>query len=211
MNDLSSLGYIAFAIAGAIFSIYFAQALITISHRKAEKSSFVAERRGNRLNVSLSGNPAKEDIERAIFYAIVGEPISIRETNRSDNDLKYRQNNEEEWIELAINQRSSGRFEEAVLSLDQALKINPSHHGAWFQKGLVLGELNRFTESIDSYQNAILFRPDYVDALLSLGILYHYAKLPTEARAAFKRVLTIDPENHIAIQFLQLLSLNSAS
>jgi tetratricopeptide (TPR) repeat protein len=167
MNDLSSLGYIAFAIAGAIFSIYFAQALITISHRKAEKSSFVAERRGNRLNVSLSGNPAKEDIERAIFYAIVGEPISIRETSRSDNDLKYRQNNEEEWIELAINQRSSGRFEEAVLSLDQALKINPSHHGAWFQKGLVLGELNRFTESIDSYQNAILFRPDYVDALLS--------------------------------------------
>lgn len=79
------------------------------------------------------------------------------------------------------------------------------------RRGLHLGELNRFTESIDSFQNAILFSPDYVDALLSLGILYHYQKIPTEARAAFERVLTIDPENHIAIQFLQLLSFSSAS
>jgi tetratricopeptide (TPR) repeat protein len=211
MNDLSSFGYIAFAIAGAIFSIYFAQALISLSQRKAEKSSFVAERRGNRLNVSLSGNPAKEDIEMAIHNAIVGEPVGIRKANRIDNVFTYRQINEEVWIDLAIYQRSSGRFEEAVLSLDQALKINPSHHGAWFQKGLALGELKRFTESIDSYQNAILFSPDYVEALLSLGILYHYQKMPTEARAAFKRVLKIDPENHIAIQFLQLLSFSSAS
>jgi tetratricopeptide (TPR) repeat protein len=211
MIDLSGFGYIAFAIAGAFFSIYFAQVLISLSHRQAEKSSFVAERIGNRLNVSLSGNPAKEDIERAIFYAIVGEPISTSKASKSDNSFTHRQNKEEVWIDLAIKQRSRGRFEEAVLSLDQALKINPSHHGAWFQKGLALGELNRFTESIDSFQNAILFSPDYVDALLSLGILYHYQKIPTEARAAFKRVLTIDPENHIAIQFLQLLSLSSAS
>jgi tetratricopeptide (TPR) repeat protein len=211
MNSISSITSVMLSISGAIFALVFAQRLVSKTSLRDGGSSVSAERKRNRINLTVFGNPTQKDLERAILKVVRSEDNKPDGVSRIIDtfltELRPRERNDEELlIELAEKLRTWGRYDEAILSLDQALNANPRHHGAWFQRGLTLGELQRFSESIISYRNAVRNKPDYVDAIINLGILFANQHRIEEALDAFDRVLEIDPQNYIAIQFRQLLA-----
>jgi tetratricopeptide (TPR) repeat protein len=211
MNSISSIASILFSIFGAILALFFAQRLVSKSRLRDGGSSVSAERKGDRINLTVFGNPTQKDVEKAILKLVKSEKNKPNGVSRILDtfltELRPRERDDEElWIELAEKLRTKGHYDQALVSLDLALDANPRHHGAWFQRGLTLGELQRFSESIESYRNAVEYKPDYVDAFINLGILFANQQRIREALYAFESVLEIDPQNYIAIQFRQLLT-----
>ncbi len=63
------------------------------------------------------------------------------------------------------------RFEEALGSYAQALKINPRFAEAYNNRGATLQELKRFEEALDSYAQALKIKPDFAQTYFNLGIV----------------------------------------
>jgi tetratricopeptide (TPR) repeat protein len=57
-----------------------------------------------------------------------------------------------------------GRYEEAMVSYDTALRINPDSYQAWNNRGVALVELGRYDEAIESYDKALRINPEYTEA-----------------------------------------------
>ncbi|NJR16132.1 MAG: tetratricopeptide repeat protein, partial [Calothrix sp. CSU_2_0] len=53
-----------------------------------------------------------------------------------------------------------GRYEEAIASCEEALKIKPDYHEALCGKGIALANLGQFSEAIASYEEVLKFKPD---------------------------------------------------
>ncbi len=56
--------------------------------------------------------------------------------------------------------RDMKRFEEALLSYDSAIRLEPKFGEAYFNRGIVLEKLKRFDEATQSYARAIEIDPD---------------------------------------------------
>ncbi|MBC6433698.1 CHAT domain-containing protein, partial [Nostoc sp. HG1] len=89
-----------------------------------------------------------------------------------------------------------GRYEEAVASFDQALKIKPDDDKAWYIRGSALGSLERYEEAVASYDKAIELKPDKHEALVNKGNVLVKLKRDTEEVIEFyNRALNcIDPQ-----------------
>jgi len=53
----------------------------------------------------------------------------------------------------------SGKFDQAVPLLDQALEQNPRRATGWFIRGVALTQLQQFTEAVESYTQALALNP----------------------------------------------------
>ncbi|WP_375472714.1 CHAT domain-containing protein, partial [uncultured Nostoc sp.] len=87
-----------------------------------------------------------------------------------------------------------GRFEEAIASYDNALKIKPDLHEAWFNRGVALDHFGRFEEAIASYDNALKIKSDLHEAWFKRGVtLTHFGRFE-EAIASYDNALKIKPD-----------------
>lgn len=55
---------------------------------------------------------------------------------------------------------SNGKYIEALLNLDKALKLAPNNATAWERKGMTLEKLGRYKEAYDAYNKAIEIKPN---------------------------------------------------
>ncbi len=55
------------------------------------------------------------------------------------------------------------RFEDALNSYAQALKLNPDFAEAHYNRGIALAQLQRFEEALGSYARALKIRPPYAE------------------------------------------------
>lgn len=115
------------------------------------------------------------------------------------------------------------RYQEALAAFDRAIAIDPKYAMAWCDKGTALVLLRRLDEAVTAYDRALALYPDFVRALLEkgkvqearallLGKQFESAWLPKTkskifqeemallkaSRAAFERVLALDPSNEEA-------------
>ena len=91
-----------------------------------------------------------------------------------------------------------GRYEEALASYDQALKLQPDYLEAWHNRGNVLLNLGRYEEALASYDQALKIQPDAHEAWHNRGnALLNLGKYE-EALASFDQALKIQPDAHEA-------------
>jgi tetratricopeptide (TPR) repeat protein len=65
------------------------------------------------------------------------------------------------------------RYEEALQSYDQALKLNPDDNQAWHNRGNVLTiNLKRYEEALQSYDKALESNPDDDQAWYNQACIY---------------------------------------
>ncbi len=55
---------------------------------------------------------------------------------------------------------SNGKYNEALINIDKALKLAPNNAMAWEQKGKTLEKLSRYKEAYDAYNKAIEIKPN---------------------------------------------------
>ena len=67
-------------------------------------------------------------------------------------------------LKNAMTLEGSGRYESALMSVEEALNIYPNYVDAWLIKGVINGKLGKFEEAIKCYDKAIEFSPRCIDA-----------------------------------------------
>ncbi len=87
-----------------------------------------------------------------------------------------------------------GRYQDAVESYKQAIKISPGYADAYYNLGVASGQLGRYQDAIEAYKQAIKLNPDYVKAYINLGVDYSRLSLYQDAIEAYKQAMRIKPD-----------------
>jgi tetratricopeptide (TPR) repeat protein len=104
----------------------------------------------------------------------------------------------EKWFEQGNSLCLEGRYQEAIASYDNALKIKPGKHDAWNNRGATLGNLGRYEEVIASYDQALKIKPDDHEAWYNRGVALFNLGRYEEALASWGNALKIKPDHHEA-------------
>jgi uncharacterized protein (TIGR02466 family) len=87
------------------------------------------------------------------------------------------------------------KFEEAVSSYKNTLKLQPNTPDLLFNLGIALANLNRLDEAATTYQQAIKINPNFFEAYGNLGtVLQRQGKLEQAIRS-YQKGLTINPQD----------------
>ena len=86
------------------------------------------------------------------------------------------------------------KFDEAVESYKQVLKIEPGYANAHYNIGIVLHEQGKPEKAIESYRKALAIQPDYVDAYNNMGNALKDKGNLEEAIEAYSNAITIKPD-----------------
>jgi tetratricopeptide (TPR) repeat protein/CHAT domain-containing protein len=91
---------------------------------------------------------------------------------------------------------SLGRHEEALVSIDKAVKLKPNSHEAWMYHGITLGNMDRQgkEKSINSFDKAIELKADFHAAWMYRGITLATLSRFQEAVASYDRAIEIQPD-----------------
>jgi superkiller protein 3 len=101
----------------------------------------------------------------------------------------------ERRVEKAHELFESGRWEDALSELTEAIRVNP-YQGEWhFNMGLTLDAMGRHAEAVECYKLAIEHHGEDVEILNNLGVDHLRLGQPAEALKVLSRVEQIDPSN----------------
>ncbi len=85
------------------------------------------------------------------------------------------------------------RYEEALQSISQSLKVEPEDAYASYVRGNILMRLSRPEEAACSYQNAVRREPDSAAYWCNYGVCLNFIGRQEEALKAFRQGLELDP------------------
>ena len=97
------------------------------------------------------------------------------------------------WNNRGILLHDLGRMDQAIVSLDGALTLDPNLAQAHLNRGMVLVRLNRQDEALEAFGQALALQPRYPEALSSRGLAHKMLGRFAEARKDFDAALAIDP------------------
>ena len=86
----------------------------------------------------------------------------------------------------------SGKYQEAIESYKQALRIDPDYADAHFNLGYTYRKLGKYQEAIESYKQALRIDPGYADAHFNLGYAYRKLGKYQEALEQYKFLKNLD-------------------
>ena len=111
-------------------------------------------------------------------------------------DIKFRQG------KTLFNQ---GRFEEAVVLLEQAVRLGGNKGDYYLLLGMAESKVPTFRKKAEQdFVKAIEMEPWNPEGLVALGMLYKTEGLLTKARRQFERAVQLDSEHEIALRELDL-------
>jgi tetratricopeptide (TPR) repeat protein len=87
----------------------------------------------------------------------------------------------------------TGKYEEAVKELQEAIRIDPQYATAYNSLGYIYIQLKQYDSAADSFRTAIDLRSDFVEAIGNLGVTYWLMGRLQEALDQFQRALEFDP------------------
>lgn len=145
----------------------------------------------------LNGRPGSRENRDHLLQ--MAASISREEINRSDSlyqfALAQRPN---DWMirqRFAIYLDETGRYSDALESIDIALEAVPHSPVLYFQRGVVLGKLNRHPEAAASFRQALHWRPSFAEAYLQLAWIDWRNGHHAEAIQGFQKSRQIDPNS----------------
>ena len=102
----------------------------------------------------------------------------------------------ESWFNLGLKQASTGNLEEAILSWEKALELNPNLAEAWHNRGSALGRLGNYEEALASFEQALKIDSGNAQAWNDRAhSLYQLGKWQ-EAVASWNKAIAIIPSNY---------------
>lgn len=99
------------------------------------------------------------------------------------------------YVMLGIIYGKTGRHEEAIEELQQALKLDPENFRALKELGLIYEYLGRLDEAEKTYKKIIDLMPNYWAGYSCLGYLYYYQGRYNEAERMYRQSTTLMTEN----------------
>ena len=54
------------------------------------------------------------------------------------------------WLNNGSTLATMGRYDEALKSYDEAVRLDPNSEDAWYNRAVVMGNMSRFEEAVQS-------------------------------------------------------------
>ena len=86
------------------------------------------------------------------------------------------------------------KFDAAINSYKQALKINPEFADGYYNMGVVLQNKGDLEEALGNYKQALKIRPDYAEAYNNMGVVLQNRGDLESAIDSYKQALKIKPD-----------------
>ena len=125
--------------------------------------------------------------------ATTKDVITTEKTGTGDTELaaarlrvKEDPSNASGHIRLAMLLLNKGALDEAMLSFNEALKLNPRSHDAKTGRGIVLARKGNLQEAEKVFKDALLLNPNPVRTHYELGLVYEKLGDLEKAAAEFK-------------------------
>jgi tetratricopeptide (TPR) repeat protein len=116
---------------------------------------------------------------------------------------------------LGVVLSQSGRLQEAIIQLEQALRIQPDYADAHNDLGMALAQTGKIEEAIGHYEQALRIEPDNAKAHYNLGLALQQKGRVREAIGHYEQALQIDQQfaevyNNLGVALAQAGKLNDA-
>ncbi len=99
------------------------------------------------------------------------------------------------YVILGMIHTGTGRYEEAVRSVQRAIELDPLNPDAYRELAAAYEALQRMEEAEATYQKAIGARPGFWGSHNNLGRFYFRQGRYPEAEAQFRRIVELTPDN----------------
>ena len=109
--------------------------------------------------------------------------------------LLFFEKNAENYYTLGNIQKKSYKFHEAVISFENAIKINPNFSEAHNNLGNTKKSLNKKDEAIYHYKKAISLKNENIAALINLSSILKENNNYDELLEVYEKILNLDPNN----------------
>ncbi|MCD8535739.1 MAG: tetratricopeptide repeat protein [Verrucomicrobia bacterium] len=128
--------------------------------------------------------------------------ITRDEINRSDSLYQFAlAQRSTDWMirqRFAIYLDETGRYSDALESIEIALDQVPHSPVLYFQRGVVLEKLNRHADAVASFRQALKLRPSFAEAHLQIAWIDWRDGHRARAIQGFQKSRQIDPNNESA-------------
>jgi tetratricopeptide (TPR) repeat protein len=98
-------------------------------------------------------------------------------------------------LKNAVALENSGRYESALMALDEALAIQESYLDAWLVKGVIYGKLGKCSDALKCYEKALEINPRLVDAMRLKGATFTSMGSFEKALECYLKAVELDPAN----------------
>jgi len=105
--------------------------------------------------------------------------------------LDLNKNSAQSWSSLGVANKNLGKFNEALLAYEHAIKIMPESEIILSNIGLVLWKLNRYDDAKKSFQKALAIKKLFPEALYNLGKVYETELKIDQAIYFFRKAINI--------------------
>ncbi len=164
---------IAIGTWAAIATLVGTSAVLSVRRRVVDGRVFRSVRKAQDLAVDKNYKGAIEELDRAI-------------------DLAGEAGSEAPWYSKGAALVVLGRYEEALVCIDTALRMNPRNEVAWVNKGNALARMGRLVDALKCYNSAIKVNPGYEVAWNNKGnALARLGRYP-DALRCYERALELD-------------------
>lgn len=109
------------------------------------------------------------------------------------------QNDAEALNAKGLELYKQGKFEEAIKSYKEALKLRKDYAEAHLNLGDALVKSGQYKKAVDAYKQALRYRPDWFTAINNMGTAYHVVGEHKKAVEAFKEAIRVEPKSSLAI------------
>jgi serine/threonine protein kinase/Flp pilus assembly protein TadD len=138
----------------------------------------------------LSPSPAVWQY-RGFYFDHLKQPEQARAARQRARELPPV--NARDHYLLATAHAREGRYEEALVELDKALKLNPQHYWSLFQKGSCHEQLRQYPLAIAAFSGCIALGPDVPFAYFARGYVFGRSGYNVDAIHDFTAALEHDP------------------
>jgi tetratricopeptide (TPR) repeat protein len=137
-------------------------------------------------------------LRKELSVATVEQKVKELEAyNKTINDLSAI-----DWYEIGSTSRTYvARPKDAIIALNEAIKLNPQFANAFYYRGLAYGNLHDYQREIGDYNKAIILDSKYVDAYGSRGQAYAALKNYQQAIKDYNMVIKLNPQDEMGYYF----------
>ncbi len=98
-------------------------------------------------------------------------------------------------LKAAVAYESEGKYESALMSLEEALALQENNLDAWLIKGVIYGKLGRLSEALKCYDKIIEVDPTSSDGWRLKSAIYTLMNLHDKAAETLSKAVELDPVN----------------
>ena len=144
--------------------------------------------------------PAPESPEAAFQHALaLHRQARLADAERSYFDVLQQQPaHAEAWHMLGVVALQTGRLDNAVALIGQAIALHEPDAAAHNNRAIALQKLGRIDAALAGFDRAIALAPDYAEAHNNRGDLLRELGLPDAALASFDRAIELSPDYAVA-------------